>query len=245
MKQILVLSELLDLSASEALFISQVDWLLKRERVYDACHFNRWNVHPGIGPHVWLGELLDRSTDHKWSAKELRDEMTLFIERSHAYLDQLMVGAETGYGIDSVNLQRVKEELNAELNNPTEIHVPKWASDGSQSTERPHFQGARDTLKMEGQRLVEEFKTLIEERLALTVRRHPSISGIPNGAACYRRIISFETGGLYTPESALEMATHFVAQFRSQLMAIEQVQTEALRGASRWATRPRHLSSTE
>ena len=78
--------------------------------------------------------------------------------------------------------------------------------------------------------MFEEFKTLIEERLALTVRRHPSISGIPNGAACYRRIISFETGGLYTPESALEMATHFVAQFRSQLMAIEQVQTEALRG---------------
>ena len=63
MKQILVLSERLDLGASEGLFISQVDWLLKRERVYDACHFNRWNVHPGIGPHVWLGELLDRSTD--------------------------------------------------------------------------------------------------------------------------------------------------------------------------------------
>ena len=153
MKQILVLSEHLDLSASEALFISQVDWLLKRERSTTPVTSIVGTCTQASGL-MWLGELLDRSTDHKWSAKELRDEMTLFIERSHAYLDQLMVGAETGYGIDSVNLQRVKEELNAELNNPTEIQFPKWARDGSQSTERPHFQGARDTLKMEGQRLV-------------------------------------------------------------------------------------------
>ena len=56
--------------------------------------------------------------------RNVRNEVTLFLQRSRNYIDQLTDGAETGYGVDSV-IRRVKEELTVQLKNG---HLfPKYA----------------------------------------------------------------------------------------------------------------------
>ena len=192
------------------------------------CALADWSIDPRDGPHVTfqnLAQLTPVATVADGAAVLAR------WQKMGPYLDvrsaTLRTAAAQGRIATRGTVQRVMQQLDELLGQPTHSWVllapalaerPSWSA-----AERDHFaRGLTDAVETVIKPALQRYRALIEQEILPRARddQHVGLDQIPDGAACYARLVRVHTSLELSPDEIHRIGLQEIAGIRAEMIEL-------------------------
>jgi uncharacterized protein (DUF885 family) len=191
---------------------------LEADKAQDVCKFHEWLVDSSGGS--VLGELSYLVESHTVKKQEDAENLVARMKQGGKAVDDtianLKLGLADGRVSSAEKVRRVVEQLDAELQKPVEswsMTTPSWAE------EYPVQQRElADVVREQIEPAIVRLRDFLRDQVLPKARTEKEgLTGLPDGAACYRATILNHVGLAMTPEELHQLGLDEIARTDKEL----------------------------
>lgn len=203
-----------------------LSWVLQRSLDLEVCRHRWWNVDHLYGPQIWLVQL------PRYHRLKDRSDVAQLIRRYKAipkYLEEVTAnlrrGLEKGWSSPRITVDRVVKQLGQLLESSANASpfVSSLKPLPSQWTEEQKSKARQSIVEVVAKSVLPAFskmRTFLRQNYRKRARQTFGVSSLPQGNACYRQSIAYQTGSKASPEKIHQLGLGKVQTFRDEMLDI-------------------------